>query len=137
MPEKSSKTLVMKFGGTSVGSTKAMSGAVDIIRDARAEWPRVVVVTSALSGVTNLLLDTASKAVAGDLSGLPDAEQGLLANHETIASALVPDETRRAGVMDEIAGLVHYFVELCEAIAVLGEATPRALDAVSGLGEKE
>ena len=53
MEKKSSKTLVMKFGGTSVGSSKAMAGAVQIVKDARTEWPRVVVVTSALSGVTN------------------------------------------------------------------------------------
>jgi aspartate kinase len=38
--------------------------------------------------------------------------------------------------MEEIGGLVRYFVELCSAIAVLGEATPRALDAVAGLGER-
>ena len=136
MKEKSSKTLVMKFGGTSVGSSGAMAGAVQIIKDACAEWPRVVIVTSALSGVTNLLLDSASRAADGDVSQLPDAEQSLLNNHETIAVSLVPDEARRARLMEEICGLVRYFVELCSAIAVLGEATPRALDAVAGLGER-
>ncbi len=136
MAQKSSKTLVMKFGGTSVGSTQAMAEVVQIIQEARAEWPRVVVVTSALSGVTNLLLESAVRAAAGDVSQLPDAEQSLLANHETIAISLLADETRRAQVMDEIGELVRYFVELCSAIAVLGEATPRALDAVAGLGER-
>ncbi len=136
MSEKSSKTLVMKFGGTSVGSSQAMSGAAQIVKEARAEWPRVVVVTSALSGVTNLLLDSAARAANGDIGQLPDAEQALLANHETIAIALVPDEARRAAVMEEIAALVRSFVELCQAIAVLGEATPRALDAVASLGER-
>jgi len=136
MSQKSLKTLVMKFGGTSVGSSNAMAGAVQIVKEARAVWPQVVVVTSALSGVTNLLLETAANAVRGDLSQLPEAEQALLANHETIAASLVPDEARRAAVLEEIAGLVHYFVELCQAIAVLGESTPRALDAVASLGER-
>jgi bifunctional aspartokinase / homoserine dehydrogenase 1 len=131
-----SKMLVMKFGGTSVGSSQAMTGAVQIVKEARAAWPQVVVVTSALSGVTNLLLETAASAVQGDLTHLPDAEQALLANHETIATSLVPNEARRAAVMEEIAGLVQYFVELCQAIAVLGESTPRALDAVAALGER-
>jgi aspartate kinase len=38
--------------------------------------------------------------------------------------------------MEEIGGLVRSFVELCQAISVLGEATPRALDAVASLGER-
>lgn len=136
MPEKSSKTLVMKFGGTSVGSPQAMAGAIQIVREARAGWPRVVVVTSALSGVTNLLLDSAANAVRGDIQQLPDAEKKLLASHEKIALALVPEDARREAMLKEIAGLVHSFVELCQAIAVLGKSTPRALDAVASLGER-
>lgn len=137
MPQKlSPKTLVMKFGGTSVGSSQAMAEAVQIVKEARAAWPRVVVITSALSGVTNLLLEAAARAARGDTSLLPDAEQNLFANHQTIAVSLIPDETRRAAVMDEIGGLVRSFVELCHAISVLGEATPRALDAVASLGER-
>ncbi len=131
-----SPTLVMKFGGTSVGSSKAMAEAAQIVKEARANWPRVVVITSALSGVTNLLLESAASAARGDASLLPDAEQTLLANHQTIAVSLVPDEACRAAVMDEIGGLVRSFVELCHAISVLGEATPRALDAVASLGER-
>jgi aspartate kinase len=137
MSQKSSpKTLVMKFGGTSVGSSKAMAGVAQIVKEARANWPRVVVITSALSGVTNLLLESAASAARGDASLLPDAEQALLANHQTIAVSLVPDQARRAAVMEEIGGLVRSFVELCQAISVLGEATPRALDAVASLGER-
>lgn len=137
MSQKSSpKTLVMKFGGTSVGSSKAMAGAAQIVKEARAEWPRVVVITSALAGVTNLLLESAASAMRGDTSQLPDAEQTLLANHQTIAISLIPAEASRAALMEEIAGLVRSFVELCHAISVLGEATPRALDAVASLGER-
>ncbi len=59
-----SKTLVMKFGGTSVGSADALESATQIIRDAKKDWERVVVVTSAMSGVTNLLLDSAALAAS-------------------------------------------------------------------------
>ncbi|GAB4491054.1 MAG: aspartate kinase [Anaerolineales bacterium] len=135
-PRGLSPTLVMKFGGTSVGSAKAMAGAAQIVKEARANWPRVVVITSALSGVTNLLLESAARAAQGKTAHLPGAEQTLLANHQTIAASLIPNEARRAAVMDEIGGLVRSFVELCHAISVLGEATPRALDAVASLGER-
>ena len=57
------QTLVMKFGGTSVGSTDALTKATQIIKDARDEYPRVVVIASAMAGVTDLLLQSASLAV--------------------------------------------------------------------------
>ncbi|PWH12416.1 MAG: aspartate kinase [Anaerolineae bacterium] len=140
MPERLSplphQTLVMKFGGTSVGSARAMENVIQIVRQARAEWPRVAVITSALAGVTNLLLESAAQSARGETSQLPEAEQTLLANHQTIATSLIADESRRAAVMEEIGGLVRSFVELCHAISVLGEATPRALDAVASLGER-
>lgn len=78
------KTLVMKFGGTSVGSADALTRAVEIIRDATRDWARVVVVTSAMSGVTDLLLSSAnpSEASVGADSCQPlrDAENKLREN---------------------------------------------------------
>ena len=46
----SKQTLVMKFGGTSVGSAAALVSARQIIRDAKQDWARVVVVTSGRAG---------------------------------------------------------------------------------------
>lgn len=129
-------TLVMKFGGTSVGSADAVKGAIQIIRDAKKEWKRVVVVTSAMSGVTNLLLDAASLASAGALDSLPRTESTLREKHFSAADALIADETLREQTKSEIAALVQSLVDLCKAIAVLGEASPRAMDAVASLGER-
>lgn len=129
-------TLVMKFGGTSVGTPEAMAQSVEIVRQTRRDWPRLVVVTSALSGATNLLLDSAHKAVQGDLSAAYAAEGRLRQSHMAIAGRLTEDLARRAQVEQEIGHLIAEFINLCRAIAVLGEATPRALDAVAGLGER-
>ena len=136
--EKSSSqgTLVMKFGGTSVGSTKAMTSAVQIVCNAKSEWQSVIVVTSALSGVTNLLLDSAEKAAQGSTQELSTAGNRLQAAHFTIAEELITDPSSLARVKEEIAALIESFITLCQAIAVLGEATPRALDAVASLGER-
>jgi aspartate kinase len=130
------ETLIMKFGGTSVGTAQAMAQSAKIVRDARAEWPRVAVVTSALAGVTNLLLDSATQAVLGDLQTLYDAEKSLRERHFGIADALVSDSGQREQVKQEVAALIATLVDLCRAISVLGEATPRALDAVASLGER-
>jgi aspartate kinase len=132
----------MKFGGTSVGTPEAMAQAARIVYDTLSEWPRMIVVVSALSGVTNLLLESANQAVHGDLSALYQAENRLRQMHYAIADALLgeksssQDPARCAQVKQELNYLIGNFTNLCQAIAVLGEATPRALDAVAGLGER-
>ncbi len=131
------QTLVMKFGGTSVGSVDALVRAAQIIRDAKKDWARVVVVTSAMSGVTDLLLSSASPSVgATHASPLHDVESTLREKHFTALDALVKDENLREQTKTEINSLILSFVDLCKAIAVIGEASPRALDAVASLGER-
>ena len=134
MPEQ--KTLVMKFGGTSVGSADALINATQIIRDAKQDWARIVVVTSAMSGVTNLLLDSAASASHGTVDSLPQAESTLKEKHFAAADALIKDEKLREETKAEINALIISLVDLCKAIAVLGEASPRAMDAVASLGER-
>ncbi|WKZ39884.1 MAG: aspartate kinase [Anaerolineales bacterium] len=130
------KTLVMKFGGTSVGSVDALVSATQIIRDAKKEWERIVVVTSAMSGVTNLLLDSAASASQGKVDPLSAAESTLKERHFAAADSLIQDADLREKTKAEIELLIQSFVDLCKAIAVLGEASPRAMDAVASLGER-
>ena len=130
------KTLVMKFGGTSVGSAKALDAALHIIHDAFVDWKQVVVVTSALSGVTNILLNSAYAASRGDTSVYLQCTSQLRTIHNAIAESLIPDLAKQAQLEQEISRLVGEFANLCEAISILGEATLRALDAVSALGER-
>ncbi|HEX7434302.1 MAG TPA: aspartate kinase [Anaerolineaceae bacterium] len=132
----SNPTLVMKFGGTSVGSIKAMAQAVEIVVNSLAAWPRMVVVVSALSGVTDRLLDSASQALEGDAAPAQRAAEDLTRLHGEMLEALVADPARREETGSEIQRLIAEFSSLCHAIAVLGEATPRAMDAVVSLGER-
>lgn len=128
--------LVIKFGGTSVGTPEAMSQAVNIISRLHREWPQLVVVTSALAGVTDRLLESAIHAAEkGESEKLELAEAELRARHRSIAEALLPPPNS-ANVMGEVEQLLKSFGHLVRAIAVLGEATPRALDAVASLGER-
>jgi len=130
------QTLVMKFGGTSVGSADALIKATQIVKDARAEYPRVVVITSAMSGVTNLLLDSAALASQGKVDSLPSAESTLREKHFAAADALIKNEHLREVTKAEINVLIFSLVDLCKAIAILGEASPRAMDAVASIGER-
>src|SRR3990172_5785151 len=135
MPD-SKQTLVMKFGGTSVGSADALIQATHIIKDARVEYARVVVITSAMSGVTDLLLTCATLAAQGKVDSLPIVESTLREKHFSAADALIKDEQLCERTKQEINALILSLVNLCNAIAVLGEASPRALDAVASLGER-
>ncbi len=129
-------TLVMKFGGTSVGSAEAMAQCVQIVKNSLEKWPRLVVVASALSGITDLLLATAARAAAGETTSIDPAARQILGRHHQILTSLLPDPARRQSVESEIEALAGHFASLCQAIGVLGEASPRALDAVASLGER-
>eukprot|EP00727_Mastigamoeba_balamuthi_P004896 m51a1_g14404 putative aspartate kinase (469) ;mRNA; f:383788-385323 len=128
-------TLVMKFGGTSVGTADAVRKTTAIIVNERLRWRHVVVVASALAGVTNTLLASATQAAAGDDCAHVKAAEKLRADHAAIVDALVPLPDR-LDVAKEVEALVAEFSHLCHAIYLLGEASPRALDAVAGLGER-
>jgi bifunctional aspartokinase / homoserine dehydrogenase 1 len=130
------QTLVMKFGGTSVGSVDALTKATQIIKDAQLEYSRVVVVTSAMAGVTNLLLDCATFAAQGKIDSLPRAESTLREKHFAAADALIKDEKLRKQARHEINELILSLLDQCKSIAALGESSPRALDAVASLGER-
>jgi aspartate kinase len=130
------KTLVMKFGGSSVGSADAIRQAAHIIKDAHDQYPRLVVITSAMSGVTDLLLKSATLAAQGQVDSLSETESTLRQKHFTVADALLREERSCQETKSKINLLIQSFVDLCKAIAVLGEASPRALDAVASLGER-
>src|SRR6188474_2316813 len=128
--------LVIKFGGTSVGSGRAIGGAARIAADLRLAGHPVVTVTSAMSGVTDALLGGAAAAVRGERARLRELTDTLRAKHHAAAAELDFAEGERPIVLDPIDRHLAEFAMLCEALAVLGEASPRALDAVSSLGER-
>ncbi|HEX2980584.1 MAG TPA: aspartate kinase [Anaerolineaceae bacterium] len=129
-------TLVMKFGGTSVGTPEAMRNAIDIVRQAHGEWPHLVVVTSALSGVTDLLLKSMDQAVAGDLDAISQGQRRLREMHAAVIQQLIVDSDRQESVTQTVEQLLSEYADLVRAVAVLGEASPRAADAVASLGER-
>ena len=128
--------LVMKFGGTSVGTPQAMAQAVKICCDVGQEWRGLVVVTSALSGVTDLLVTSAERAARGDLSTFSAAQRELNERHHSLVEQLIADPSDRQTIHQQIDALLTDFNNLCQAIHILGEASPRALDAVAALGER-
>ncbi|NOZ49861.1 MAG: aspartate kinase, monofunctional class [Chloroflexi bacterium] len=128
--------LVMKFGGTSVGQTQAFSQVTEIIARARQQDTHVVVVTSAMKGTTNTLIEAAQAAAAGHEQPYHAARSELLLKHQLVAGQLIADGVERAAYGRLIDDLLRSFERLCQSIYVLGELTTRGLDVVSGLGER-
>jgi aspartokinase/homoserine dehydrogenase 1 len=126
-------TLVMKFGGTSVGSVQAIQQVSKIARDAKTEWQNVAIVVSAMSGVTDKLLNGAISAAGGDDSVAGKIASQLRENHLEVLNTLTPKAARERQTIEMF---LSEFVSLCHAIHVLGEASPRALDAIASLGER-
>lgn len=133
--------IVMKFGGTSVGNADAFAQVAEIVkaavtREATGERPGVIVVTSAMSGVTNMLIEAAQRAAQGDESFHQAQQDSLLLKHQLVAGRLVEDGSERAALTRIFEQRLAEFDRLCSSIAVLGELTTRGLDVVSGLGER-
>ncbi|HKI53956.1 MAG TPA: aspartate kinase, partial [Anaerolineales bacterium] len=70
------------------------------------------------------------------VDSLSETESTLREKHFSIADALIKNEKLREETKAEIDVLIKSLVNLCKAIAVLGEASPRAMDAVASLGER-
>jgi aspartokinase/homoserine dehydrogenase 1 len=130
------KTITMKFGGTSVGSVEAIRNVMYITRRELEQGNRVVLVVSAMNGVTDTLLSSIQLARQGDRWGYLSVAEKLRERHEEAINRLVSPGANRDKVSRSINKLLDEYTELCQAINVLGEATPRIRDAVTAFGEK-
>jgi aspartate kinase len=126
---------VLKFGGTSVGSAEAISAAVSIVAEYARE-NKVVVIVSAMAGVTDMLRRAAHTAAAGDSQTFIEIAQEIERKHAAATRELVADQNEQTVLEGTFGRLLDELRTLCHSVQVLGELTPRALDAVSSLGER-
>lgn len=127
--------LVMKFGGTSVGSAEAIARTVEILAAYQRE-ERVVGIVSAMSGITNALLAKAEAAAAGDSDGVDAARATLLAPHRAAALELLPAGDRRRETEAALSALADDVARLLYSVYVLRELSPRARDRIVSFGER-
>jgi len=127
-----SKTLVMKFGGTSVGSPAAIRQIIEITRTAKGDWTNLAIVVSAMGGVTDILLNGVAASSANETAAEHAAGE-LREKHFQALDELAPKADEVRSLIDEY---LQEYVALCHATRVLGETSPRALDAISSLGER-
>jgi aspartokinase/homoserine dehydrogenase 1 len=128
--------LVMKFGGTSVGNAERIAQVAEIVRAQVARGDQVIVVLSAMSGVTNALLACALDAANGNIANLLPTRGELHRRHSEVIAELVTTESARVSLREVTENTLDGFEDLCSSIFVLGESTPRGRDAVASVGER-
>jgi aspartokinase/homoserine dehydrogenase 1 len=126
---------VMKFGGTSVGDASCIKKVVEIIQSALSESDLVVVV-SAMGGVTNRLIEAAIQAEAGNRKLVTTILDELKAQHETTLNALIHSPAERTRIASKVQEVFQEGSRLCEGTILLRELTPRVHDSISSLGER-
>ena len=126
---------VMKFGGTSVGDAARIQSAANIAGEA-AKTRSVVVVVSAMSGVTNTLIAAAGKAATGDEASGEALTTALHTKHRETIEKLIPSLDKRRELLVEVDSLIERAANYCRGCALLGELSPRALDVIAGTGER-
>ncbi len=126
---------VMKFGGTSVGDASCIERVIEIIRTASREG-NVAVVVSAMSGVTNRLIEAANQSKAANETAVAEIFSQLRKQHDEVATALIHSTKKRRRMQDKLHNLFAEGERLCQGTILLRELTPRTLDAISGLGER-
>jgi aspartokinase/homoserine dehydrogenase 1 len=130
-----SKLQVMKFGGTSLGDAVCIARAAEIIAQS-ARTGHCIAVVSAMSGVTNRLIEAANRAQSGNGAVALATLEALKTQHESTLQILLRDENSRAAIRLRLQEVLSEGRRLCDGIALLRELTPRTLDAISSLGER-
>jgi len=125
--------IVMKFGGTSVESAQAIERVASIVRARRDRHP--IVVVSAMGKTTNKLLALAQSAIEGKRDEYIRQIHDLRDFHSREARLVVP-LAHRAELDRTLDDHFQELTELVKGIAVLGELTPRSIDAISSYGER-
>ncbi len=125
---------VTKFGGTSLGDADCIRRAAAIVQSASAQG-RVVVVVSAMRGVTDRLVQAAHRAAAGEGEFLLELVGELRNQHEAALETLVRDRQKGRKIAEVFSEVLGELQRLLHGTFLLRELTPRVLDAISGIGE--
>ncbi len=127
--------IVMKFGGSSVGDAEALKNVVSLISD-YSSTNDLVVVASAMNGVTNSLIKAAARASQRDENHVAEVAEKLRIRHQNVCQQTIknPDEAERTMARIELE--LKELEKALTGISYLGELTPRSQDYVLSFGEK-
>ena len=130
--ESQTRSVVMKFGGTSVEDAAAIRRAAQLVKLRLPHKP--VVVVSALSDVTDQLLEMGKTAARGEFQAADQALESLRQRHHQVALSAVGSPVSQS-LLPQLESDFHQLSQVLKSISSAGDLTPRLQDHLLGLGE--
>lgn len=123
---------VMKFGGTSVGSVESI---LNLKRIVEAEKEPVIVVVSALGGVTDMLIKTSQMAANGDETYM-DEFRTIVSRHHNLVNAVIAEGEKRDVLLVQVNRLLSELQNIYQGLALINNLTPKTDATIVSYGER-
>ena len=122
---------VLKFGGTSVGRAEGLRQVKRVVEACHEE---VIVVVSALGGITDQLLLTSRMAAAGDMEYKNQLDQIVMRHRQAIEDTV--DSSCRAEVLAKVNALLDELANIFKGVCLIKDLSPKTGDAIVSYGER-
>lgn len=130
-------TLIMKFGGSAVGLTIGLTQLLSIVLTEHERWDRLLLVISALDGVTDNLLEAAHLAQLNNRRGYRRIVATLRQRHLALIEALPLGVTERNALQADIDQMLFDMLAVCQAMSDTPESVqPDMINGVLAIGER-
>ena len=125
---------VLKFGGTSVGSVKSILSLKEIV-EAEARTQPVVVVVSALGGITDKLIATSQMALKGDKRYREEFD-GIVERHHQMIDTIITDPKKRENLFKRVDSLFEQLKSIYFGVYLIHDLSRKTEDAIVSYGER-
>ncbi len=127
--------LVLKYGGTSISTAKHIKEVAKHINKF-SKQNKVVIVCSAVSGITDDLLEKHQLIIKGKKTNAKKLTQKIIQRHKQLAKETISNTKLRKNLLDNLDSDFSELVALIDGMVLLGEVTPRSLDYLISFGER-
>lgn len=125
---------VLKFGGTSVGSVKSILSLKQIVENEAKKQP-VVIVVSALGGITDKLLATSQLALKGDEAWREEFE-AMVSRHHKMIDTIITDTKAREDLFNKVDALLEQLRSIYFGVFLIHDLSEKTQDAIVSYGER-
>ena len=125
---------VMKFGGTSVGSVKSILSLKKIV-ETEARTQPVVVVVSALDGITDKLIATSQMAKQGD-DRYREEFDAMVTRHHQMIEAIITDDKKRIDLFNNVDQLFDQLKSIYYGVYLIHDLSKKTEDTIVSYGER-
>lgn len=129
---------VLKFGGTSVGTVDSLRNVIQIVSHAVAsaqDGKAIIVVVSALGGITDRLIETGRLASTSGSSAYMETFASIISRHHQVIEGIVP-EAYKAKALSEVDALLDELANIYRGVSLIQDLSPRTLDRIVSYGER-